>query len=132
MYKLGIKMKPFMSNKYYQVYLIDRTGSGHIFGVHTVVAMKYLDYYEGCVIHHEDGDPHNNAVSNLVVMSRSEHSRSHIKDAHFLAEYIRTNGPANKGKKMSPEFCQKCSISAKKRWSVANKYADKDRNSNQQ
>lgn len=32
------------------------------------------------VVHHKDGNPLNNKPSNLVVMSRSEHTRLHIKN----------------------------------------------------
>ena len=32
------------------------------------------------VVHHIDGNPYNNKPSNLAVMTRSEHSRLHIKE----------------------------------------------------
>jgi len=32
------------------------------------------------VVHHIDGNPHNNKPSNLIVMSRSEHTRLHINE----------------------------------------------------
>lgn len=33
---------------------------------------------DGCDIHHEDGDPLNNAIENLVALSRSEHAKKHL------------------------------------------------------
>lgn len=36
------------------------------------------------VVHHIDGNPMNNDLSNLVVMSRSEHTKLHMKDAPNL------------------------------------------------
>ncbi len=129
-YKDGIKMTPFKSNKYLQVVLIDVEHKKHIFGVHTVVAMKYLPDYElGCIVHHVDGNCHNNKLKNLVVLSRSEHSRLHNKGNRLLANYVKQNGPANKGKKMSEAFCQKCSDSAKLRGFNGNQFVDKFGNS---
>lgn len=121
-YKRGKEMKPFKSNKYLQVLLYDVKHNRHIFGVHTLVAMRYIDgFYYGCVIHHKDGNTHNNSVCNLEVLSRSEHAKLHTKDYFSLAEYTKKNGPYNKGKKMSKEFCDKCSESAKRRWTRVKK-----------
>lgn len=116
----GELLRPFKSNKYLQVVLFDADGMSHTLGVHTVVAMKYLDYYDGCIVHHRDNDGHNNHVSNLEVMSRSQHSREHGKYNRTLADYVQLHGPVNKGKKMTPEFCKKCSESAKRRHSKRN------------
>ena len=46
-------------------------------------------------------------------------------DKNILAEYTRLNGPANKGKKMSKEFCEKCRQSASKRGFNGNQFIDK-------
>ena len=35
---------------------------------------------ESEVVHHKDGNPHNNKPSNLQVMTRSEHTRLHIRE----------------------------------------------------
>ena len=32
------------------------------------------------VVHHKDGNPQNNMPSNLMIMTRSEHTRLHIKE----------------------------------------------------
>lgn len=125
-YKNGAELKPFKSNKYLQVLLYDTNHNRHVLGVHTVVAMKYLNgYRDGCVVHHIDGDCHNNKVDNLQVLTRNGHSKMHLKNPYMLADYIKKFGPANKGKKMSTEFCEKCSESAKKRGFNGNQFIDK-------
>ena len=111
--------KTFKSNKYLQCYLVDDKGISHVLGVHTVIAMFHcIDYFEGCVVHHEDGNCLNNCASNLRCMTRSAHSRKHANPDN-LVQYVKINRPANKGKKMSREFCEKCSKSAKRRWDMA-------------
>ena len=64
------------------------------------------------------------SLNNLEIKSRSEHSRYHA-DATALIEYSKKNGPHNKGKKMSAEFCQKCRQSALKRGFNGNQYTKK-------
>lgn len=119
-------LKQFKSNKYLQCRLVDNNGNAIVMGVHTVVAMFLLpDWFEGCIVHHKDGDTKHNEVTNLQCMSREEHSRHHA-DCTRLAEYIKSNGPHNKGKKMSAEFCEKCRISAKKRHFLSNQKPDKN------
>lgn len=128
-YKHGIEIKPFKSNKYLQVLLFDINHKSHVFGVHTVVAMKYLrDYTNASIVHHVDGNTHNNALDNLQVLSRYEHSRLHNKDNRSLANYVKEHGPVNKGRKMSKDFCQKCSISATLRGFNGNQFIDKSGN----
>lgn len=111
-YKNSQLITPFKSSGYFQVCL---TRSGHtrvVKGVHQVVSMTFdPNYYEGCVVHHIDGNKHNNQFSNLKVESRSEHARHHA-DPNRLVNHIKQHGPANKGKKMSSEFCEKCRKSA--------------------
>ncbi len=108
-------IEPFKSNEYKQVLLFDKDGNRRVLGVHQVIAMKYLDYFPGCVVHHKDENKKNNELSNLEILHRSDHSRLHAKENNNLAKYVIENGPPNKGKKMSEEFCKKCSESAKKR-----------------
>lgn len=124
-FKNNVEMPPFRSNKYLQVVLYNVNHKRHIFGVHTLVAMLYLpDYYVGCIVHHKDGNCHNNCVANLEVMSRSTHTRNHNKDNRTLANYVKEHGPHNKGKKMSDDFCRKCSNSAKLRGFNGNQYVN--------
>ena len=47
---------------------------------------------EGDVVHHKDGDPKNNSLENLEIVSEREHRRLHQTDAEipeFKAERIR-------------------------------------------
>lgn len=115
-YKQGHIIKPFKSNKYLQVVLFDKDNNKRVYGVHTIVAMKYLDYFPGCVIHHKNNDTHDNRLINLTVLSRSEHSRLHGMNNARFKELNKNKTAWNKGLKMPKEFCKHCSISAKKRW----------------
>lgn len=125
-FKGDVEVKPFKSNKYLQVVLFDTNHKKYVYGVHTVVAMKYIDgFYKGCVVHHKDKNTHNNNVENLQILSRKSHSQLHAKGDMRLANYIKQNGPANKGKKMSEEFCKHCSESAKARGFNGNQFIDK-------
>ena len=114
-YKNGNPITPFKSNKYLQVCLFDVDHKKHILGVHTVVAMRYLNYFEGCVVHHLDEDTTNNKVTNLVIMTRREHESYHAKQNLSFKLSNKGKQAWNKGLKMSDEFCKHCSDSAKKR-----------------
>ena len=119
------QVKIFKSNGYLQCRLVDNDGVPHIVGVHVAVAMFHcLDYFEGCIVHHEDENKQNNWSYNLTCETRSEHSKRHASKTR-LSEYVKANGPANKGKKMSNEFCKKCSDSAKLRGFNGNQFIDK-------
>ena len=119
------EITPFKSNKYLQVCMKDDLGKKHVYGVHQVVAMTYLkDYYKGCIVHHKNEDTHDNKVDNLEIHSRSSHAAHHA-DPSPLIKYTYTNGPANKGKKMSAEFCEHCRESARKRGFNGNQYTKK-------
>ncbi len=86
----GTLVKTFKSNKYIQCCLFDIYGKKHILGVHTVVSMFYDKcWYDGCVVHHKDGNPKNNNIQNLEVMSRRKHSSMHHKDGtyHDIGKY---------------------------------------------
>lgn len=125
-YKLDMSIiTPFNSNGYYQVHMKNDAGTSTVKGVHQLVASAFIDEYKlGDVVHHIDGDKHNNAISNLQVQSRSEHSRNHA-NADMLIRYIDEHGPHNKGKKMSTEFCEKCRQSALKRGFNGDQYTKK-------
>lgn len=128
-YKNGELMTPFKSNKYLQVVLYDKDNNKKVFGVHTVVAMKYLnDFYQGCVVHHKDENTHNNKVENLEILSRSEHSKLHVTDPYKLSNYVREHGTWNKGKKMNEKYREICRNSARKRGFNGNAYVDKNGN----
>lgn len=114
-YRDGVVVKPFKSNGYRQIILHDKSGKARAYGVHNIVAMKYLNYFDGCVVHHKDRNRHNNNLRNLEVSTRKEHCRKHVyEDKKFLTACIGRT-PWNKGKKMSKEFCEKCRVSALER-----------------
>lgn len=111
----GSKIKPFESSGYDQVYMKNEDGDRSIKGVHQVVSMTFdPDYYPGCIVHHKDENKKHNYADNLKVESNSDHARHHA-DPQKLIDYMKKHGPINKGKKMSPEFCEKCRQSALKR-----------------
>lgn len=114
-YKDDVPIKPFNSNGYHQICLNGTRNNKVIKGVHQIVAMTFDErYYDGCHVHHRDENKHNNNISNLDVEDPRDHARHHANPEN-LKKYVRDHGPANKGKKMSPEFCEKCRISAIKR-----------------
>ena len=46
--------------------------------VHKLVASLYcIDYFEGCSIHHLDGNRYNNRVENLQVLTKEDHIKLH-------------------------------------------------------
>lgn len=112
----GKELKYFKSNKYLQCVVFDDEGKTHTLGVHTVVArLRLPDFQEGYLVHHKDENTHNNSVTNLECMSRSEHAKLHMKDNRMLANYIKKHGPVNKGKPATKRFREKCRQSALKR-----------------
>lgn len=116
-YKYGNLMKPYNTRgDYLQVYLYDKNHKGKLFGVYVVVAMKYLNYYEGCLVHHKDENKMNNHVSNLEIISRSEHSRNHMIGNTIVKEYYKTHTSKKKGKTINdPEYSRKLSEAQKRR-----------------
>ena len=114
-YKNDALVKPFKSNGYQQVCLNGTRKNKVVKGVHQVIAMTFDErYYDGCHVHHKDENKQNNNISNLDVEDPHDHIRHHANPEH-LKKYIAEHGSPNKGKKMSPEFCEKCRISAIKR-----------------
>lgn len=113
-YENGNPKHQFNSNGYKQVKIKDKNGISKVIGSYCVVAMKYLDYYEGCDVHHKDQNRSNNNLSNLEIKDHKEHAREHSKE-NTIFHTLNKGKPAwNKGMKMSKEFCKKCSESAKK------------------
>lgn len=108
-------VKPYhYDNQYDSVYLKENGRYGKR-DIHVLVSKTFNDdYFSGCVVHHRDENKYNNVNTNLVAETKSEHARHHA-DPSALNEWSKTHSPANKGKKMSPEFCEKCRISAIKR-----------------
>ena len=56
-----------------------RRGSKHVFKHHLVVceALGLTCIPKGFVVHHVDGDPKNNELNNLALLTASAHSRLH-------------------------------------------------------
>ena len=87
-------IKTFKSNNHWQCCIFDNNGKRYTMGVHSVVAMLNIDdWYDGCIVHHKDGDYHNNAVSNLEIMSRNQHALQHHDkgELHNLGKYAHDN-----------------------------------------
>lgn len=65
---------------------------GKKYDVHRLVMEEHLGRSLGIndIIHHIDGDKRNNDISNLKLMTRSEHSSMHVK------EIMNNNGEAQK------------------------------------
>lgn len=61
--------------------------------LHNLVAMAYPEicgkWFEGCVVHHIDHNPGNNKPTNLVILTREQHSLIH-KDSE-LTKYRQSN-----------------------------------------
>jgi len=49
--------------------------------VHRSVARKKVGgvIFNGCVVHHKDGNPHNFRKNNLTILTRSKHAKIHAK-----------------------------------------------------
>lgn len=76
-------IKIFKSNKYLQCCIFDKNGK-HTIGVHNVVAQALCaDWFDGCVVHHEDNNPHNNHVDNLQCMELIAHVKGHVMHKYF-------------------------------------------------
>lgn len=132
----GIKIKPSNSNGYKQVQIYDNNHNIIHKGIHQLVAETFApDWFEGCVVHHIDEIKHNNHIENLKCETVSDHARHHA-NPQALIDWIKNNGPHNKGKKMSKEFCEKCRQAVKNRKRNpfnkpkfhGNQYTDKDGN----
>lgn len=82
--------------------------------IHRIVAQNFLPNYSNLpCINHKDGDRQNNHVDNLEWCTYSENSKhgyshngrivwnkgKHVKCNNALAEYLKTHGPWNKGRK---------------------------------
>lgn len=124
-YKNGELINPFKSNKYLQVYMRDKNNKRRICGVHTIIAMKYLNFFDGCVVHHKDENTHNNCLNNLEVQEKSKHTSFHAKKNEKFYKSRLGKEAWNKGIKMSEEFCKHCSESAKRRGFNGNQYVNK-------
>ena len=131
-FKNGKPISQCNSNGYKQVTMRDENFKRRILGVHVVVAMKYLDYYDGCIVHHKDEDKSNNNLDNLEVLNSPYHKSYHAKRNTKFSQSAKDKEPWNKGMKMSDEFRQHCRDSALKRIQRDGFYGNQfvDRNGN--
>lgn len=130
-YKNGKELKQFNSNGYKQIYYKTPTGERKIYGVHTIIAMKFLNYFKGCVVHHIDEHKNHNQFWNLEVKNNTEHRRMHAKENKKFNNSQKGKIPWNKGLKMDEEFSKKCKEGIKKspnRRFRGNQYIDEFRN----
>ena len=103
--------------------------------IHVIQAHTHYGYKKGLVIHHLDKNKMNNSLSNLVYLTKSEHSKLHgndmseetkkklseshkgkispIKGKHLSEETKHKISEAQKGKTLSDETKRKLSEAAK-------------------
>lgn len=62
----------------YKICSLYRNGKGYNIRVHRYVAMEFCpDYFDGCEVHHIDGDKSNNVYTNLRCIPKIEHLIEH-------------------------------------------------------
>ena len=116
-YGMGDMIKPQKSNPYYKV----SVGRRHI-AFHQLVAMAFPDicgeYFEGCEVHHINGDKHDNRPENLKVVSVQEHRSLHPKSDEEKVLMKKRNAGSNNpfyGKHHTMEQREKWRISRNKK-----------------
>ena len=102
---------------------------GH--GLHEWQVHTYLEYKKGFDIHHLDENKLNNSLSNLVYLTKSEHTKLHMKGKHNSEETKRKMSEAMKrntcrlGTKHSEDTKNKISNSSKDRIWINNGIVNK-------
>jgi len=102
------KLNPSIHDDAGNLYVnLKRNKVGHPKLVHDIVALTYPEicgtWFDGCVVHHKDGNPQNNSPYNLQVMSKREHAYEHTDNFKNLNGLKSGVTPWNKGKK-SPQL----------------------------
>ena len=85
----------------------------HCMEIHRIQVHTHLGYKLGMDIHHLDENKLNNSLSNLIYLTRSEHSKIHGEN--LSEETIRKMSDSQKGKKLSEETRRKIGKAAKGR-----------------
>jgi len=86
-------------------------------GVHQIMAHTFFGWKPELVIHHRDENPLNNALANLMYLTRAEHCCIHMKGNKFnlgripSKETIEKRSKALKGHFVSEETKRKISVS---------------------
>lgn len=133
-YGMDNMIKPQKSNPYYKV----SVGRRHI-AFHQLVAMAFPDicgeYFEGCEVHHINGDKHDNRPENLKVVSVQEHRSLHPKSDEEKDLMKKRNAGSNNpfyGKHHTMEQREKWRISRKGRdsWNKGKKMSEEYRKKN--
>ena len=116
-------VRQFASKEYLSCCIYDKYGK-HKIDIHRIIAKSYChDWFDGCVVHHIDGNKHNNNASNLKCMTKAEHAKLHmstIADKIMICpccknEFIWTasaqrNHAKRKFAKCSEPFCSKSCV----------------------
>ena len=77
--------------------------------IHHLQVHTHYGWKQGMDIHHLDENKLNNALSNLVYLTRSEHMKIHMEGKHFSDEHKRKMSEAHKGRIFSEEAKRKMS-----------------------
>ena len=78
-------------------------------GIHQWQVHTNIGYKEGFDIHHLDENKLNNSLSNLVYLTRSEHTKIHNKGKQLSEETKRKLSESHKGRTFSEEWKKKLS-----------------------
>ena len=81
--------------------------------IHKIQVHTHIGYKQGFDIHHLDENKMNNSLSNLVYLTRSEHSKIHHKGKKHSEETKRKLSEAHKRENLSEETIRKMSDSQK-------------------
>lgn len=83
-------------------YIVTKTDAGRNLGVHRKVwESAHGPIPPGCIIHHIDGNGRNNNLDNLMLLTRSEHTRLHLKLKREGKDPVDSNDPDVKSSRMS-------------------------------
>ena len=88
--------------------------------VHCIMMHTFCGYRPGFLVHHLDENPLNNALSNLVYMTREEHLSCHHKREHLSKETRAKLSDANKGEN-NPMFGKNVSKETRDKLAVVTK-----------
>lgn len=80
--------------------------------VHQIMAHTFLGYKPGYDVHHKDENKLNNALSNLIYLTRSKHCRLHATELLHDETRLKISA-AKKGKHLSEEIRAKMSAAQK-------------------